>query len=96
MVYQTYRTNAEKPYASGYVPEGRWIPGNGPNPGEAELEQLRTQYINYPVAQDETQGLVNNPTYIDNDDEWEDTAEHLDSGIRDIMITGTVRLEFSP
>lgn len=87
-MYQTYRTNTENPYASGYVREMRWVPGNtSDSEDETEIE---------PETPDETQGLVNNPTYIDDDDEWEDTAEHLDSDIRDIIITGTVRLAFNP
>jgi hypothetical protein len=29
-------------------------------------------------------------TSIDNDDEWEDTVEHLSTGIRDVLVTGKV------
>lgn len=29
---------------------------------------------------------------MDEGDEWHDTAEHRDSGVRDIILTGTVRL----
>ena len=86
--YQTYRTGAENPYISGYEPEERWITGEG-----EELEQPGAQITNVPV---EAQGLVNDPSYIDEDDEWEDTVEHRDSGIKDIILTGTVRLAFNP
>jgi hypothetical protein len=29
-------------------------------------------------------------TSIDNDDVWEDTVEHVSSGVRDILVTGKV------
>lgn len=29
-------------------------------------------------------------TSIDNDDDWEDTVEHVSSGVRDILVTGKV------
>lgn len=48
-----------------------------------------------PSIPDETQGLVNNPTYVDDDDHWQDVVQHRYSGIHDIIVTGTVRLEFS-
>ena len=95
MVYDTYRTDTEHPYASGYVHEGRWVSGDRVDSEEEELEQLAAEIINNgPDIQDETQGLVDNPSYID-DDEWQDTVEHRHSGIGDIMITGTVRPAFS-
>jgi len=93
-VYQTYRVGAENPYASGYVQGMRWIPGDRAHSEEEELERIEAEIINEPVIPDETQGLVNDPSYIDGD-EYRDTVEHLDSGIRDIIITGTVRLAFS-
>jgi len=64
------------------------------NPEEDKLAQLAAQITNKEPEShpDETQGLVNNPSYIDNDDQWEGAVEHLSSGIRDIVITGKVRL----
>ena len=95
-VYQTYRTDAENPYASGHVQEMRWCSDHRANPEEEVLAQLEAQITNkVSESPDETQGLVNNPSYIDNDDRWDDKVEHLDSGIRDIIITGTVRLAFN-
>lgn len=100
MVYQTYRVGAENPYASGFVQETRWVSGDAVDSDDLgdsddeELEQPRAEIINNePGIPDETQGLDNNPSYID-DDEVEDTVKHRDSGIRDIMITGMVRLVF--
>ena len=94
-MYQTYRTDAENPYVSGYIREGRWVRGKEQD-SEEELDQLEADTINHePESPDETQGLVNDPSYIDNDDQWEDTVQHLDSDIRDIMITGKVRPAFS-
>ena len=67
-VYETYRTGAENPYVSGFVPEVRWVAGNEANPEEDELMQLEAEITNNePDSPDETQGLVNNPSYIDND-----------------------------
>ena len=75
----------------------RWVSPDRADPEEEKLEQLGAEIINdEPEIPDETQGLVDNPSYIDNDDQWSDTAEHLDSDIRDIIITGKVRLAFSP
>ncbi|KAF9648741.1 hypothetical protein BDM02DRAFT_3186850 [Thelephora ganbajun] len=89
-VYQTYRVDAKNPYASGHVPETRWVSDDGADSEEEELEQLEAEITNNePDIPDETQGLVNNPSYIDDDDQWEDTVEHRDSGIRDIIVTGT-------
>lgn len=93
-VYQTYRTDAENPYASGFVQESYLSSDDRVNPEEDKLAQLAAQITNkepepYP---DETQGLVDSPSYIDNDDQPEDAVEHLSSGIRDIVITGRVRL----
>lgn len=94
-MYQTYRVGAENPYASGYAQDMSWIPGGGVGPEQEELEQLEAEFINNGTEiPDETQGLANNPSYID-DEEWNDTVEHRDSGIRDIIITGTVCLAFS-
>lgn len=92
-MYETYRPGAENPYTSGFVQETRWVSDDGAE-SDDELEQLQDEIINdEPDTPDETQGLVNNPSYIDSDD-WEDTVEHRDSGIRDIVITGTVRFTF--
>ena len=91
-VYETYRIDAEHPYVSGYIPEVRWVPGDEADPGEPE--QLEGEIVNEQDVPDETQGLVDNPSYVD-EGQWEDTAEHRDSGITDILITGTVRLAFS-
>lgn len=95
VTYETYRTDTEHPYVSGYVPETDWFSEdeadtNGADTDE-DLGQFEAGIINSgPDVTDETQGLANNPSYID-DDEWSDTVEHLDSGIKDIIITGTVR-----
>lgn len=96
MEYQTYRTGVENPYASGYVQEPYWFSDDRVDPEEEELARLEAQIThNEPESQDETQGLVDNPSYIDNDDQWHDTVEHRSSGIKDIIITGTVRLIFN-
>lgn len=95
-VYETYRTDAENPYASGYIREMRWVPGERADLEEDELEQPETEIgDNEPDDPDETQGLANNPSYIDDDDQLVDTVEQLDSDIRDIIITGRVRPAFS-
>ena len=88
VVYETYQADAERPYASGYVPETRWVPVDRAGP-EEELER---EIINCePDTPDETQGLVNNPQYIDNDEHWADAVKQPDFGIKDILITGRVR-----
>lgn len=94
-VYETYRTGFENPYASGYVRERRWVLDSETDL-EEELEQLQSGIVTgEPDAPDETQGLANSPLYIDEDERLSDTVEHLDSDIRDILITGTVRPAFS-
>jgi len=96
VVYETYHADAEKPYASGYVPEMRWVSGGRAGPGEEELERLGSEIINRePDTPDETQGLVYNPQYIDNDEHWADAVKQPDFGIKDILITGRVRLPCS-
>ena len=96
MVYQTYRADAVNPYACGHVREMRWIPTDRARPRD-RLAQLEAEIINLePEGPDETQGLVDNPSYIDNDDRPHDTVGHLESGIRDIIITGTVSDVFNP
>jgi hypothetical protein len=91
-VYETYRIDAKHPYVSGYAPETRWVPGDGADP--EETEQFEEEIVDEQDIPDETQGLVDNPIYVD-DGQWEDTVEHLDSGITDILVTGTVRLAFN-
>ena len=92
-MYDTYRIDAETPYASGYAVEDRWVPGDAAGE-EDELEEPEAEIVNgEPEVPDEIQGSENDPSYIDED--GEDTVEHRDSGIRDIMITGTVRPAFS-
>jgi len=96
VVYETYQADAEKPYASGYIPEIRWVSVDRAGPEEEELERLGSEIINRePDTPDETQGLVNNPQYIDNDEHWADVVKQPDFGIKDILITGRVRLPFS-
>lgn len=93
-IYETYRTDAEHPYVSGYVPEIQWI-SEDQAVQEEELEQLSAEIINGgPDIPNETQGLAHELPPVDDDDWWSDTAEHLDSGIKDIIITGTVRCAF--
>ena len=95
-VYETYRTDAEYPYASGYTHGTGSVSSDEPDSDEDNLEKFQAEIINRePDTSDETQGLANSPSYIDDDDNLVDTVEHLDSGIRDIMITGTVCLAFS-
>ena len=92
VVYETYRTDAENPYASGYVRETRWVSGDGADP----LEQLGPDVIDRePGIPDGSQGPVNNPPHIDNDEHWANTVKRPDSDIKDILITGAVRLPFS-
>ena len=94
-VYQTYRADAKNPYASGYVHEADWDSDDGDYSEEEELGQPEAEITNNePDIPDETQGLENHPSYVD-DEEYIDTVEHVDSGIRDILITGTVSLAFS-
>ena len=94
-VYETYRTDAESPYASGYVHGTGSVSSDEFDSYEENLEQFQAEIINREQdTSDETQGLANSPSYIDDDDSA-DGVEHRDSGIRDIMITGTVRLAFS-
>ena len=96
VVYETYQADAEKPYASGYIPETRWVSGYRAGPEEEELERLGSEIINdEPDTPDETQGLADNQQYIDNDEHWAGEVKHPDSGIKDILITGRVRLPFS-
>ena len=96
MVYQTYQADAGNPYAPGDIREMRWVPANRVRPRDG-LAQLEAEIINLePEDPDETQGLVDNPSYIDNDYRSHDTVEHLEPGIRDIIITGTVSGSFSP
>jgi hypothetical protein len=73
-----------------------WVSDDRTDSEEEELAQLAAEITNNePESPDETQGLVDNPTYLDNDDRWHDTVEHLDSGIRDIIVTGKVCLAFN-
>ena len=95
VAYETYRTGAGNPYASGYVRETRWVSGDRTDPEKEELEQLGSRMINRePDIPDGAQGLVDDPPYIDNDEHWEGTLKRPDSDIKDILITGTVRLPF--
>ena len=95
MVYETYRADAENPYASGYVRETRSASSDRADPEEEELERLGSEIINHePDIPDETQGLVNNPLYIDNDEHWAEAVKPPDSNIKDILIIGKVRLPF--
>ena len=96
VVYETYQADAEKPYASGYVPETRWVSGDRADREEEELERLGSEIINHePDTADETQGFVGAPQYIDSDEHWADAVKQPDSGIKDILITGRVRRPFS-
>lgn len=97
-VYETYRTDAEHPYVSGYVPEtesdDEVDSESSEEASEDTSEELQAETDdNEPDIREETQGLENDQLYVD-EDGWEDTVEHSDSGIRDIIITGTVRLQF--
>ena len=96
VVYETCQADPEKPYASGYVPEKRWVSCGRADPEEEKLERLESEIVNRePDTADETQGWVNNPQYIDNDGHWADVVKQPDSGIKDILITGRVRRPFS-
>ena len=92
-MYETYRTNAEHPYVSQYDPEEDNPSSDESDSTEEELQQAGEETINNdrPSIPDEVQGLVNDPSYV-YDDDWEETVEHIDSGISDIIVTGTVRL----
>ena len=95
LTYETYRIDAENPYVSGYVPETGWVSSDGNHAGEG-LRQVEVEVANgEPDSPDEIQRLANNPTYFDDDKHWTDGVEHQDSGIRDIIVTGTVRFAFN-
>lgn len=93
-VYQTYRTDAEHPYVSGYVPE-QYSDDSDSSSGGSSGRSQEVTVGNEPNIPGETQGLVNSPSYVDDDDQWHDHTEYNYSGIQDIIVTGTVRLEFS-
>lgn len=64
------------------------------DPLEEESEEPEAEIVdNKPGPSDETHGLPDDPEYVDEGDQWHDTAEYRYSGIRDIIVTGTVRLE---
>jgi hypothetical protein len=86
-VYQTYRTDALRTLTLLDTFQ-KWIgsPMTGLTRKKKSWTARRSEITNNePDTPDETQGLVDNPTYLDNDDRWHDTVEHLDSGIRDII-----------
>jgi len=88
--YETYRTDAEHPYVSGYVPDTHWYPGDRENSPEEETSE-HPQVENEPNIPHETQGSLGNALYVDDDREFHDTVEHRYSGIKDIIITGTMK-----
>jgi hypothetical protein len=64
---------------------------------KAVCDKLRTSWIPGTIIEDNSDDeseegakeaeLV---TYVDDDDEYEDTVDHLSTGVKDILITGKV------
>jgi len=74
--YETFFPNNSSPYSKAARDrlQGSWIPVGNGD-----------EHVGYGGALP-----AEEVTSIDNDDEWEDTAEHHSSGVRDILVTGKV------
>jgi hypothetical protein len=77
--YETFSPNRPSPYSRAACEKLQmlWISGND---SEDDVED----------SSDGGALLAEQVTSIDNDDEWEDTVEHLSSGVGDILVTGKV------
>jgi len=89
--YETYKPNEDPHYSSqpNEQIQTSWTPGTGyshPNIVSNEDSSritMDSDASDNPLVDDEPE-----PSYIDNDQEWEDTVEHLTTGIYDILVTG--------
>jgi hypothetical protein len=77
--YETFLPNRPLPYS------------------RAACEKLQTPWISGNDSEDEVEDSsdggalpAEQVTSFDNDDEWEDTVEHLSTGVGDILVTGKV------